>query len=73
LHAPKPALHIYVLLILVLIFTVFSPTDLFPKFLQAIVVKYALKALPCFLAWLFISHNLVFNSFDTNLAPDAKA
>ena len=73
LHAPKPALYIYVLLILVLILTVFSPTDLFPKILQAIVVKYALKALPCFLAWLFISYNLLFNSFDDNLAPDAKA
>jgi hypothetical protein len=73
LHAPKPAFYMYVLLILVLIFTVFSPTDLFPKILQAIVVKYALKALPCFLAWLFISYNLLFNSFDDNLAPDAKA
>jgi hypothetical protein len=73
LHAPKPALYMYVLLILVLIFTVFSPTDLFPKILQAIVIKYALKALPCFLAWLFISYNLLFNSFDANLAPDAKA
>jgi len=66
LHAPKPALYIYVLLILVLILTVFSPTDLFPNLLQAIVVKFALKALPCFLAWLFISYNLLFNSFDNN-------
>ena len=36
-------------------------------------LKFALKALPCFLAWLFISYNLLFNSFDAKLAPDAKA
>ena len=69
LHAPKPALYIYVLLILVLILTVFSPTDLFPNLLQAIVVKFALKALPCFLAWLLISYNLLFNQFDNKLSP----
>jgi hypothetical protein len=69
LHAPKPALYMYVLLILVLILTVFSPTDLFPDLLQAIVVKFALKALPCFLAWLLISYNLLFNQFDNKLSP----
>ena len=72
LHAPKPALYMYVLLILVLIFTVFSPTDLFPKILQAIVKKYALKALPCFLAWLFITYNLFFNQFDNQNASIEK-
>ena len=73
LHAPKPALYLYILLILVLALTVFSPTDLFPNILQAIVVKYALKSLPCFLAWLFISYSLLFNSFDNNSLPHEKA
>lgn len=73
LHAPKPALYLYLLLILVLVLTVFSPTDLFPNILQAIIVKYALKALPCFLAWLFISYNLLFNSFDNKSLPHEKA
>lgn len=73
LHAPKPALYMYILLILVLALTVFSPTDLFPNILQAIVVKYALKSLPCFLAWLFISYSLLFNSFENNSLPHEKA
>jgi hypothetical protein len=71
-HEPKPPLHLYLLLILVLVLTVFSPTDLFPEILQAIVVKFALKSLPCFLAWLYISYNLLFNSFDDNVLPHEK-
>jgi len=73
LHAPKPAFYLYFLLILVLVLTVFSPTDLFPEIFQATVVKFALKALPCFLAWLFISYNLLCNSFDNNSLPHEKA
>jgi len=73
LHAPKPALYLYILLILVLSLTVFSPTDLFPNILKAIVLKYALKSLPCFLAWLFISYSLLFNQFDNKLSPHEKA
>ena len=72
-YAPKPPLYIYWLLILVLVLTVFSPTDLFPNFLKTIVVKFSLKALPCFLAWLFISYNLLFNSFDNKSLPHEKA
>ena len=73
LYAPKPPIAIYLLLTLLLILTIFSPTDLFPNILQRFVVKYALKALPCFLAWLYISYNLLFNSFDNNIATHAKA
>jgi hypothetical protein len=73
LHAPKPAFYLYLLLILVLVLTVFSPTDFFPEVFQAIVVKFALKVLPCFLAWLFISYNLLCNSFNNNLLPHEKA
>jgi hypothetical protein len=73
LYAPKPPFAVYLLLTLLLILTIFSPTDLFPNILQRFVVKYALKALPCFFAWLYISYNLLFNSFDNNIATHAKA
>jgi len=73
LHAPKPTITMYLLLILLLILTIFSPTDLFPNVLQNIVVKFALKVLPCFLAWLYITKNLLFNQFDNNLNTHAKA
>jgi len=73
LHAPKPPITMYLLLILLLILTIFSPTDLFPNVLQNIVVKFALKVLPCFLAWLYITKNLLFNQFDNNLNTHAKA
>lgn len=72
-YLPRPPIYIYSLLILVLVLTVFSPTDLFPQILQGLVVKYALKALPCFIAWLFISYTLLFNSFNDKIAPHEKA
>ena len=72
-YLPRPPIYIYSLLILVLVLTVFSPTDLFPQILQGVVVKFALKALPCFIAWLFISYNLLFNSFNDKIAPHEKA
>lgn len=63
-YSPKPPNWLYVLLILLLVLTVFSPTDLFPRNLRdQYVVKYALKALPCFIAWLIISFKLVFSNF----------
>jgi len=67
LFAPKPPKWIYWLLLFVLVLTVFSPTDLFPRYLhKEYVVKYSLKALPCFIAWLIISFQLIFAKFDQN-------
>jgi len=67
LFAPKPKKWMYILLLFVLILTVFSPTDFFPKFLRdQYVVKYSLKAVPCFLSWLIISIQLIFAKFDQN-------
>lgn len=67
LYAPKPAKLKYILLMFVLVLTVFSPTDLFPTYLrEEFVVKYSLKALPCFIAWLTISFHLLFAKFDQN-------
>ena len=71
LSAPKPKKWMYVLLLFVLILTVFSPTDLFPKFLRdQYVVKYSLKAVPCFLSWLIISIQLIFAKFDQNSSDE---
>jgi len=71
LFAPKPNMWMYLLLLFVLLLTVFSPTDLFPRYLrEEFVVKYSLKALPCFIAWITISIHLLFANFEQN-APDA--
>ncbi|MFN3793203.1 MAG: glycosyltransferase family 87 protein [Chitinophagaceae bacterium] len=60
LQGPTPPLHIYLLLFLLLILTVFSPTDLFPRYIREnYVIKYSLKALPCMIAWLKISWQLI--------------
>lgn len=49
-----------ILLLLVLVLTVFSPTDLFPRFLrEKYVIEYSLKSLPCTLAWLIITFKLM--------------
>ena len=49
------------LLALVIIFTVFSATDLFPKYIRNhIIDPYALKALPCFFVWVVASLQLNF-------------
>jgi len=73
LYTPKPPVLMYCLLILLLILTVFSPTDLFPSFLHVFVLKYALKALPCFLAWIFISFSLLFHNFNPINTPLEKS
>ncbi len=49
------------LLSLAIVFTVLSPTDLFPRSLQnAFVAPYVLKAVPCILIWIRISVDLLF-------------
>ena len=64
IYATKPPKWLYVLLIFVLTLTVFSPTDLFPKYLRdEFVIKYSLKALPCLVSWLIISFKLLFDNF----------
>lgn len=48
-----------ILLILALIFTVLSPTDIFPKGLREDYVRpYVLKAVPCILIWLKVGFDL---------------
>lgn len=60
--------HFY-LLCFVLLLTVFSPTDLFPSYLRKeYVVRYSLKALPCLIAWLMITNQLLFSTIGKTIA-----
>lgn len=58
-----------VLMALVLLLTIFSPTDLFPRFIrEQYVLRYSLKALPCFIAWLAVVYTLFFSHFNKQTA-----
>jgi hypothetical protein len=51
-----------ILLLLAFIFTILSPTDIFPKTIRENwVIPYVLKAFPCILIWFKITFNLLFN------------
>jgi hypothetical protein len=58
---PKPYNGLAItLLILVLVFTSLSTTDLFPRYIKVnYIVHYSLKALPCFVLWLVIWKQLM--------------
>lgn len=50
---------------LLIFLTILSPTDLVPKFIRTeYIVKYALKALPCLLTWIWISSHLLFKNYN---------
>jgi len=48
-----------VLLVLVFLFTVLSPTDLFPQNIRTIFADYAVKAIPCIIIWLKLIYDLI--------------
>ncbi len=48
----------WVLLVLVIMFTSLSPTDLFPKAWRAVFEVYNVKAVPCVLVWLCLQQQL---------------
>lgn len=59
----KP-LWLLLLMGFVFIFTILSPTDLFPKFINSnFIVPYKLKALPCTICWFVIWYQLTFRKF----------
>ncbi|HEY5326785.1 MAG TPA: glycosyltransferase family 87 protein [Mucilaginibacter sp.] len=54
-----------VLLVLALILTILSPSDLFPRYIRVnYVIPYKLKALPCVLIWLKIIYGMLTRKFD---------
>lgn len=60
-----------VLLLLVLVFTSLSPTDLFPPQLRTYFNDYAIKAIPCILVWLKLIYDMIV--FRTRLpVPELK-
>ncbi len=65
----KNTLPYKILLVLILLLTIFSPTDLFPRFIrEQYILRYSLKALPCFVAWLAVVYTLLFSQFKNKLA-----
>lgn len=51
-------------LILALLLTSFSSSDLFPEWVKVHIIRpYALKALPCFIVWCWLIANLSFKNF----------
>lgn len=59
-YLPKPSAVAWTLLISVIILTILSPTDIFPRtFRKEFVSRYGLKALPCVAAWFVISWELL--------------
>lgn len=55
----------FALLIFVLLLTCFSTSDLFPAFVKKnYIVKYSLKAVPCFVVWLKVQQELMFRNFN---------
>lgn len=57
---PKPGTLAWILLSLVVLLTILSPTDIFPRALKkAFVNRYGLKALPCVAAWFVITLELL--------------
>ncbi len=57
---PKPTVITWTLLISVIILTILSPTDIFPRtFRKEFVSRFGLKALPCVAAWFVITRELL--------------
>ncbi|WP_415327211.1 glycosyltransferase family 87 protein [Chryseobacterium sp. MMS23-Vi53] len=55
------------LLVFVIIFTCFSTSDLFPKFVKEnYIKKYSLKAVPCIVIWLRVTYELLTKDFEKN-------
>ena len=58
------------LFVFALVITVFSPSDLFPRYLKmSYVVPYKLKALPCVLIWFKIIYEIATRKFTTPAIP----
>jgi hypothetical protein len=64
LERPVTSFEIF-LLVFAIIVTVFSPSDLFPKYIRVNYVQpYKLKALPCVLIWFKIIYEIVTRKFE---------
>ncbi|HKC68482.1 MAG TPA: DUF2029 domain-containing protein, partial [Bacteroidia bacterium] len=67
-YSQTPKKENVVLLILAIVFTCLSPTDLFPRYIrQNFLEVYVIKAVPCILIWFKITYDLLFNKLTPNL------
>ncbi len=72
LKRPLTNLHIG-LMIFAFILTSLSPSDLFPKNIKTeYIVKFALKALPCFFIWLHVIYEIYTRKFDNSISQIAS-
>jgi hypothetical protein len=71
-YLPRPSTLAWVLLFAVIILTILSPTDIFPRtFRKAFVSRYGLKALPCVAAWFVITRELLSGRYPKTEPPHA--
>ncbi|MCX6310249.1 MAG: glycosyltransferase family 87 protein [Bacteroidetes bacterium] len=71
--AQKMKIENLILLSLAFLFTVLSPTDIFPKFLRDnYVTPYVLKAVPCIIIWCKIIFDLLFYKSESNLSENVS-
>ena len=63
-YAQKPNITNLVLLILCIVFTCLSPTDIFPPYVRKEIFQpYVIKAVPCILIWVKMIYDLLFDKF----------
>jgi len=56
------------LMMLVFILTILSPTSLFPPYIREHYIKpYAIIAFPCIVVWIVIQYNLIFKQYNNSL------
>jgi hypothetical protein len=59
-----------ILLVLTFLLTILSPTDIVPRFLKDdFIIRYSLKALPCFLVWSVLIFQLLKKDFSRSSPP----
>jgi type IV secretory pathway TrbD component len=70
-YSQKPTTLNIALLVLAVVFTCLSPTDIFPPFIRKEIFQpYVVKAVPCILIWLKISCDLLFDKINPNLIEE---
>jgi len=74
MNLPRPVTRLEIgLLVFAIVLTVFSPSDLFPRFIRKQYVEpYKLKALPCVLIWFKIIHETLSRKFQVSPKLAAK-
>jgi hypothetical protein len=72
-YSQKPTTLNIALLILAVVFTCLSPTDIFSTYVRKEIFQpYVVKAVPCILIWLKISYDLLFDKINPNLIEENK-